>query len=257
MYLGIDIGSVSTNAVIVNKYGEIIAYEVMPSGYHHKETIAEISKLVCQKANISPKKINKIIGTGYGRRNIPGTYKVLTEITCHAIGVKQLYQNVETIIDIGGQDSKFIKLSKDGVVEDFTMNDKCSAGTGRFLEVMSRVMEMDMDEFSRCGLTADHIYRISNTCTVFAESEIISGVSKGIKRNEIVAGIYQSIVDKIMNLAGNIDYNGNIVLTGGVAKNTGVFSFLKQKMPNITVPFEPQITGALGAALAGCINEQV
>ncbi len=254
MYLGIDIGSVSTNAVIINNKSKIIGYTILPSGYNHKQTVEDIIYGVCQKTKINQKDIDKIIGTGYGRGNIPNTYKTVTEITCHAVGVHHLYKNTEIVIDIGGQDSKVIKLSKEGFVENFVMNDKCSAGTGRFLEVMAGIMNMDIMEFSSYGLKSKNPYKVSSTCTVFAETEVISGVSKGIKREDIIAGIYESIVRRVLSLAGNVNSNKGIVLTGGVAKNMGVVEYMKRKLPNIKVPFEPQITGALGAALIACYD---
>ncbi len=249
MYLGIDIGSVSTNAVVLNQKGEIMGYSILPSGYNHKQTVADIIQMICKNARIQKDEINKIVGTGYGRENINGTCKTVTEITCHAVGVRYLYKDADIIIDIGGQDSKVTRLSKEGYVERFSMNDKCSAGTGRFLEVMAGIMNMDMDEFSVCGLKAKNVYKISSTCTVFAESEIISGISKGVRREEIIAGIYHSIVNRILALAGDLNESDSVVLTGGVAKNQGVVEYMRKMLPNIKVPEEPQITGALGAAL--------
>jgi predicted CoA-substrate-specific enzyme activase len=254
--MGIDIGSVSTEAVIVNDKKEIIEYIILPSGYNHRQTAEEIIKAVCDKAAINKCDLKRIFGTGYGRRNIPGTYKTVTEITCHTIGVRHLYQDANIIIDIGGQDSKVIWLAENGFVENFIMNDKCSAGTGRFLEVMAGIMKMDMQEFSSWGLKAERIYPISSTCTVFAESEVISGISAGIPSEEIIAGIYQSITERILTLAGILKESSNeIILTGGVAKNLGVVEFIKKRVPGIKIPFEPQITGALGAALLAGYDE--
>lgn len=249
MYLGIDVGSVSTNVVMLNQTNHIKGYTIIPSGYNHKQTVEQAMLQICSKTGVSQDSILRIVGTGYGRRNIPNTYSTATEITCHALGTFHLHRNAKTIIDIGGQDSKIIRLSKDGLVDSFTMNDKCSAGTGRFLEVMASIMNMDLEEFSISGLKAKKIYKISSTCTVFAESEVISGVSKGVQRESIIAGIYQAIVERIFALAGIYDANENVILTGGVAKNMGVVEFMKKRLHNLTVPFEPQITGALGAAL--------
>lgn len=254
MYLGIDIGSVSTNAVIVNNESKLIDYTILPSGYNHKQTVEDLIKNVCEKSKINKKDINRIIGTGYGRGNIPNTYKTVTEITCHAVGVHYLYKDTDIVIDIGGQDSKVIRLTNDGFVENFIMNDKCSAGTGRFLEVMAGIMKMDIVKFSTYGLKSKNPYKISSTCTVFAESEVISGVSKGIKREDIIAGIYESIVRRVLSMTGNINCYNKIVLTGGVAKNMGVVEYMKKQLPNIRIPFEPQITGALGAALIACYD---
>lgn len=249
MFLGVDIGSVSTNAVLIDVQGKMRAYAVTHSGCDHKAAFKEVVDEVCKIADISRKSIKQIVGTGYGRKNIPGISKAVTEITCHAIGVRSLFKNARTIIDIGGQDSKIIRLSENGFVENFLMNDKCSAGTGRFLEVMASVMKMTLDEFSHCGQKSNKPYQISSTCTVFAESEVISAIASGVPKEDIVAGIYASIVKRIMILYDEIGYYGQTILTGGVAKNMGIYDFLKKKIITLKKPDEPQITGALGAAL--------
>lgn len=254
MYMGIDVGSVSINAVLIDRHKKIMDYVIDYSGYNHRECVERIIRTICMKTGINRKDIKRIVATGYGRRNVPDTYKTVTEITCHAIGVRALYTNAALVIDIGGQDSKIIKLSKDNIVETFMMNDKCSAGTGRFLEVMAGVMNMDMQEFSSYGLKSRRPYRISSTCTVFAESEVISGIAKGVPKEDIIAGIYESIVSRIKAMVGSMDYVGDVVLTGGVAKNQGVASSMKRKFTNMQVPFEPQITGALGGALIAWEN---
>lgn len=255
MFLGIDIGSVSANAVVINKNKEILGYSVLPSGYDHHKTAAEIVKDVCKKAKIKEEAIQGIVGTGYGRKNIPRATKTITEITCHAVGVHHLYPHAKMVIDIGGQDSKVIWISKNGFADHFVMNDKCSAGTGRFLEVMANIMKMDLEEFSLSGYGARKAYPISSTCTVFAESEVISAVATGIERAEIAAGIFESITKRITTMA-EIDTNmDGIILTGGVAKNVGVVKYMKKRLPGIEIPTQPQIMGALGAALLAVDNE--
>lgn len=257
MYLGIDIGSVSANAVIIDAQKKILGYSVLPSGYDHRKTAAEIVKAVCQKSERKAEEIRGIVGTGYGRSNIPGTAKTVTEITCHAVGVHHLFPHARMVIDIGGQDSKVIWISEEGFAEHFIMNDKCSAGTGRFLEVMANIMKMDLKEFAWSGYHAPRAYPISSTCTVFAESEVISAVSMGVPRAEIAAGIFESITKRIAAmLYGEIDMSG-IILTGGVAQNMGVVKYLKKRIAGIEVPQQPQIMGALGAALLACEYERV
>lgn len=255
MFLGIDIGSVSANAVVINKNKEILGYSVLPSGYDHHKTAAEIVKDVCKKSKIKEDAIQRIVGTGYGRKNIPGAAKTVTEITCHAVGVHHLYPHAKMVIDIGGQDSKVIWVSENGFADHFVMNDKCSAGTGRFLEVMANIMKMDLEEFSLSGYGARKAYPISSTCTVFAESEVISAVAMGMERAEIAAGIFESITKRIAAMA-EIDANmDGIILTGGVAKNIGVVKYMKKRLPGIEIPKQPQIMGALGAALLASKNE--
>ena len=153
------------------------------------------------------------------------------------------------MIDIGGQDSKVIRMARDGFVESFVLNDKCSAGTGRFLEVMAGVMKMDIKTFSVCGLMSQRPCNISSTCTVFAESEVISEIAKGREKEDIIAGIYKAIVDRTLAMAGSIDITCKVILTGGVAKNKGIVAYMRRKIPNLRIPLESQITGALGAAL--------
>lgn len=249
MYMGIDVGSRSTNAVIIDNKGNLKGYAIIPSSYNHKETVNQVIERVLQESGVKRDEIDKIIGTGYGRRNIQEASKTITEITCHAFGAHHIFSDARTIIDIGGQDSKVMHITSGGVVEEFVMNDKCSAGTGRFLEVMAGILNMDIREFSEAGLKAEECYKISSTCTVFAESEVISGIAKGIPRENIVAGICQSIVDRIQGLAGKISCEGTVILTGGVAKNKTVVAYMKKRWPNILIPEEPQIIGALGAGL--------
>lgn len=257
MYLGIDIGSVSANAVIVDEQKKILGYSILPSGYDHHKTAVEIVKDVCRKSKIRAEEIQSVVGTGYGRKNIDGATKIVTEITCHAVGANYLFPNARMVIDIGGQDSKVIWISKDGFVEHFIMNDKCSAGTGRFLEVMANIMKMDLGEFAWSGYKAPKAYPISNTCTVFAESEVISAVSMGIPRSEISAGIFESIAKRIVAMVhGDVEMD-RIILTGGVAQNVGVVKYLKKTIKRIEVPEQPQIMGALGAALLACEYERV
>lgn len=249
MYMGIDVGSRSTNAVIINAQGKMVGYSIIPSGYDQRDTVQKVIQEVLQTTSVKREEIDKIIGTGYGRRNIVDADRTVTEITCHALGAHLIFPDAHLIIDIGGQDSKVIYTPCDGVVEEFAMNDKCSAGTGRFLEVIAGVLNMSIEEFSEAGLAAEEPYKISSTCTVFAESEVISAITKGIARERIVAGICQSIVNRVEGLAGRLNCQGSVILTGGVAKNKSVIYFMKKKWKDILVPPEPQIIGALGAGM--------
>ncbi len=253
MYWGIDSGSTSINVVLLNDEKEVVDYRIAESGCRPVDTAEQLMKDICKENCLSMKDTHTIISTGYGRRNIRSAQNSFTEVTCHAYGVQYLYPEAETVIDIGGQDCKAISLSRDGGVDDFIMNDKCAAGTGRFLEVMARVLQMDIETFSRCGLQATSPYPISSTCTVFAESEVISGIAKGITPENLVAGLQQAVADRVASMAAG--FPGNVVLTGGVAKSDGIRQCLEKKFPGLQVPFEPQITGALGAALMGWIAD--
>ena len=247
-YMGIDIGSVSANAVLVDSTRRVAAYLSIPSGYNHAQTVRELRQRLCESAGIHEAEVCATVGTGYGRKNIEGA-RSITEITCHAAGVRHMYPEAGCIIDIVGQDSKVIRMSSDGTVKSFAMNDRCAAGTGRFLEVMAGVMKLDLDSFSACAKRAASPYPISSTCTVFAETEVISGIAKGAERESIAAGICRSIAERVLMLAGNIPKDCALVLTGGVAKNDAVAFFFRKKYPTLKIPFDPQITGALGAAM--------
>ena len=176
--------------------------------------------------------------------------KQISEITCHGRGIAYLVPDARTIIDIGGQDAKAIQLDKNGVIQKFAMNDKCAAGTGRFLEVMSRVLEIKLDDMADAHFKADAPAAVSSTCTVFAESEVISLLSQGVALNNIVAGVHKSIASKACSLAYRIGLEEKVVMCGGVAQDMGVVDAIEQELKcKVTVAPNPQITGALGAAL--------
>jgi predicted CoA-substrate-specific enzyme activase len=250
---GIDIGSVSSEAVIINRSGgdlKILSYEILPTGGDSKQTADSIFQKVLQKANISKNQVDLIIATGYGRINIPFADKNITEISCHARGVINYYPGTRTVVDVGGQDSKVIKLGNDGNPVDFLMNDKCAAGTGRFLEVMAKALEIDLVNFADIFMQTNEKVDISSTCTVFAESEIVSLIGHGVDKNRIVKGLTYSITDRLVSMIERIGLEEPVCMTGGVAKNLAVVKALEERLEiSISVPEEPQITGALGAAL--------
>jgi predicted CoA-substrate-specific enzyme activase len=176
--------------------------------------------------------------------------KAITEITCHAMGAYYLDPMVRSVIDIGGQDSKAIAVNDRGSPLNFAMNDKCAAGTGRFLEVMARALEVDLDNFGEFSLKAEHPSPISSLCTVFAESEVISLISRGEQRENIIAGIHESIAARVVAMANRVGFKTRIMMTGGVAKNIGVVRALEQKIgQKIEVSQKSQVTGAIGAAM--------
>ena len=250
MYLGIDIGSVSTNVVIINDDNLILSYSIVKSGFDHKKAVKEATIAACEKIHIDSSSIKCIVSTGYGRKNVQNANRNITEISCHAKGANALFKNVKTIIDIGGQDSKVIRLTSDGFVESFAMNDKCAAGTGRFLEVMAHAMDISINSFGELSLKSNIKVPISSTCTVFAESEIISKIAEGHDRTDIIAGIHNAIADRILGLASSVGINFPIGLTGGVAKNKGVVKAICDRIENeVLIPDEPQIIGAYGAAI--------
>jgi predicted CoA-substrate-specific enzyme activase len=250
---GIDIGSVSSEAVLIKRSDNdlsILSYEILPTGADSKKTAERIFQKVLQKVNLTEKQIDSIVATGYGRINIPFADKNITEISCHARGVINFFADTRTVVDVGGQDSKVIKLDTNGNPVDFLMNDKCAAGTGRFLEVMAKALEIDIENFAEIFMKTDGKVDISSTCTVFAESEIVSLIGHGVDKNKIIKGLTYSITDRLISMIERIGLEEPVCMTGGVAKNLAVVKALEEKLDiRINVPEEPQITGALGAAM--------
>jgi len=247
--VGIDVGSITTKAAVVRD-GKLLSDRVVLTGYNAQDAGTRVYEEVIADLAIASSAVDKIIATGYGRKSVAIAAKAVTEITCHAVGAHYLNPAVRSIIDIGGQDSKAIVVDENGGVKDFAMNDKCAAGTGRFLEVMARALEVDINDFGGVSLEADMPAKISSLCTVFAESEVISLISKGEKRENIIAGIHESIAARVVAMAGRIGLSAPLMMTGGVAKNKGVVRALENKTGYaIEVSEKAQVTGAIGAAL--------
>lgn len=249
---GIDSGSTSTNAVIIDANRRILGFSIIPTGARSIESAYRALEEALKMAGIKMEDLSYIVATGYGRISIHFANLEVTEITCHAKGAFFLDKDIRTIIDVGGQDSKVIKIDKDGNIIDFVMNDKCSAGTGRFLENMSRVLEIPVDRMGKESLDWKEDLEISSMCTVFAESEVISLIAKNKDRKDIIRAIHKSIVKRIISFIERINGEPRYIMTGGVAKNIGVVRCLEEKLgEKVIVPDEPQIIGALGSALIG------
>lgn len=249
--IGIDIGSLSTKVALIRD-GKLIDSITNRSTYKFKEVGHRLFKEILEKNNLTRDQIDKVISTGYGRHSLPDLAEdQVTEITAHARGVQYFIPKVRSIIDIGGQDSKVIIISKkSGKVLDFQMNDKCAAGTGRFLEVMALALEVDISEFGPLSLKGKNPEQISSMCTVFAESEVISLFAKGSAKENIAAGIHVSIAKRVGSMAKRLNASDPLAFCGGVAKNPGVKAALEEVLKmTIQIPEDPQITGALGAAL--------
>ena len=246
---GIDVGSITTKAAVM-KDGELKSTKIILTSYDAQNAGRKVFKAILADMKLDTEKIDNIIATGYGRNSVDFAGRAVTEITCHAAGAHFLSPDVRSVIDIGGQDSKAIVIDSNGNVQDFAMNDKCAAGTGRFLEVMARALEVELDEFGHISLEAQSPAAISSLCTVFAESEVISLIAKGEKRENIIAGIHDSIGSRVVAMGKRIGLTAPIMMTGGVAKNIGVVKSLERKL-NSTIQVSPkaQLTGAIGAAL--------
>lgn len=251
---GIDIGSSSSKVVILKDGLFPLSKVVVPVGTGSSGPMRSLDQaLALAKCKLAD--INYMVATGYGRRNFPAAHQQISEITCHARGVITLIPESRTIIDIGGQDAKAIRLSPQGSVTSFVMNDKCAAGTGRFLEVMARVLEVDISALADLGAAAAYEATISSTCTVFAESEVISQLASGTGQAEVAAGSVRSVVRRVSALAKRVSPEAMIVMTGGVSLNWLAVNFMCEelKLPVQVAP-DPQLTGALGAA---CIAWQL
>jgi len=253
IYAGIDIGSLSSEAVLLGEDG-ILAYSIMNTGAHPQRAAQGCLEEALTKASLDKKAVSVVVATGYGRIRVPFATKQVTEITCHAKGAYFIFPGTRTVIDIGGQDSKAITLNDQGGVTDFVMNDKCAAGTGRFLEVMAAALETELVDMGRRSLEAKKGVSISSICTVFAESEVISLIAEGYKKGEIIKGLHESISRRIFSMIKRLRVREEITFGGGVAKNQGIAEILKELFGmQINIPQEPQIVGALGAAL--CAKE--
>ena len=249
-FAGIDVGSMSTEALILDGTGVTVGYGILNTGANSTDAAVAALEMAMKRANVDRKSIKRIVATGYGRVSIPFADKRVTEITCHAVGARHLFPDTETVIDIGGQDSKVIRVGEGGKVLDFTMNDKCAAGTGRFLEVMAEKLQVPLDEMGELSQRAEGEVGISSVCTVFAESEVVSLVAQNRPREEIIRGLHRAIVNRVWSMAKSIGIQGAVTMSGGVAKNIGVVGLLEEKLGRrIHVHPEPQIVGALGAAL--------
>ncbi len=247
--LGMDIGSITTKAALL-KEGELLGTLIIYTGYNAEAAGRKVFSEILADTGIDESRVDRIVSTGYGRNSVSFAHSSITEITCHAAGAYFLNPGIRSIIDIGGQDSKAIALDENGKVRDFAMNDKCAAGTGRFLEVMARAMEVDLDEFGTLSLQSKNPAKISSLCTVFAESEVISLISKGETRENIIAGIHESIASRVSSMAKRVGVVSPVMMTGGVAKNLGVVKALEIKLGTaIEVSQQAQENGAIGAAV--------
>lgn len=250
---GCDAGSTYTKCVIIDENGKMVAHVTLKSKINAVESARiGLEEAIKQVPNLhDAKDLTYLIGTGYGRNKVPFADENISEISCHAMGVHIADPSVTSIIDIGGQDIKGIAIDpKDGTVQNFAMNDKCSAGTGRFFEAMARSFEMDLDDFCSLSLKANNVIPITSQCTVFCESEVISLVGEGKPMEDIAAGIMTSVAKRCFVMAKKAGATDCITLTGGCAKNAG----LKQAIERVLhlkvkdLPIDPQLMGALGAA---------
>jgi len=247
---GIDIGSSTSKAVILEDH-EILSYSIIHTGAESAGSAQKAMDETLQKTDhLSLADIQWIVATGYGRVIVDFANETVTELSCHARGANWLLPSVRTVLDMGGQDCKSIRCDGRGKLLNFVMNDKCAAGTGRFLEVMAKVMELPLEDIGELSLQAREEIRINSTCAVFGKSEVASLIRLGRDKQDILAGLHVAISNRVYTLLRKVGVEPDFTITGGIAKNIGVVQRLEKRLGlKALLPEEPQIVGALGAAL--------
>jgi (R)-2-hydroxyacyl-CoA dehydratese activating ATPase len=248
--MGVDLGSTTAKAVLLDAGGAIAATDVVQMGAVSREAVGVAIGNVLRAAGIDESRVVRTVSTGYGRRLVPGSDKTVTEITCHARGAAMLSPGVRLVVDVGGQDSKAIAVDGDGLVDRFALNDRCASGTGRFFDLLARALEVDLDEVSRMALRSTGALEVSSMCATFAETEVISLLAEGSDKADVSASVHRAVAGRTLGLIAQVGKASPVVMTGGVAKNEALRTFLSGMlgMPIQTLE-QPQIAGALGAAL--------
>ncbi|MCI1966045.1 MAG: acyl-CoA dehydratase activase [Oscillospiraceae bacterium] len=247
--LGIDIGSTTAKAAILKDGKETVASSIVIATVG-TDGVSQAIENVFRDSGLKKEDIQFTVATGYGRKTFEGADLQVSELTCHAIGVHHEFNNVRTVIDIGGQDAKVLSLNEQGRMVNFVMNDKCAAGTGRFLDVMANILHLDISQLEVEAAKATHPADISSTCTVFAESEVISQLAAGTKIPDLVAGICQSVASRVAALAKRVGVKETVCMSGGVARNAGVRTAMEKELGvRIAYSENAQLMGAFGAAL--------
>ncbi len=248
--MGVDLGSTTAKTVILDELGRVAGASVVQMGAVSRQGLRRSLEGALSSAGIGAADVAYAIGTGYGRRLVPGVGRTFTEITCHARGVAALVPEARLVIDIGGQDSKVIAIDRWGLVERFAMNDRCASGTGRFYEVLARALECEIDEIGALALGGTRDLDVSTMCATFAETEVIALLAEGADRADVAASVHRAIAHRVLGLVSEVGKRQPVVMTGGVAKNEAAVHFLSEALQlPLQLPSDPQITGAYGAAL--------
>lgn len=247
---GVDIGSLTGKALILEDHN-IMSWSLIPTNPDPNVTVKKAIAIALEKAHLSISDMDYVVSTGYGRLTVPFAQRNITEISCHAKGAHWFFPEVRTILDMGGQDCKAIRCDDTGKVTNFAMNDKCAAGAGRSMEVMADLLQLPLDNLGQLSLEiVEAEVPISNTCVVFAKSEALSHLRRGKNKSDILAGVCEALATRVYSLMKRVGIESEFVISGGIAKNIGIVKRLTDKTgltPRIS--FEPQIVGALGAAL--------
>jgi predicted CoA-substrate-specific enzyme activase len=249
-FAGIDIGSLTGKALLFED-SEILGFKVIRVKKTPVESAEKVFEAVLSETNINREDIKFVVSTGYGRDNIPFSNKSMTEITCHGLGAHFLMSGVRTIIDIGGQDCKVISVDRTGKLVEFAMNEKCSAGTGRYLEIMADLLHISLTELGTLSLKSKTPVQLKSTCSIYAQAEVLQHISSGVKKPNIAAGINKAMAERVYTMTKRVKIRPDVVISGGVAKNVGVVGYLEEMINTkfLRLPIDPQIIGALGAAV--------
>jgi len=247
---GVDVGSTQTKAVVINEELEIVASSLIDTGANVVKAAEKAFKNAVESEGILEEEVEWVIGTGYGRYKVTFGNAQVTEISCHGRGAVHIFPGTRTVVDMGGQDTKAIRVSADGEIDDFCMNDKCAAGTGRFLGASAAALDIPLDDLGDTALKSDKGVRISTTCTVFAESEVLAWLGKGKKVEDILWGVHQSIATRSMGLMRRVGIEGEVTFTGGVSRNSAMVKSLEDVLgQKLNISDQCHFAGALGAAL--------
>jgi predicted CoA-substrate-specific enzyme activase len=248
--MGVDLGSTTAKTVILDAAGDAVATSIVQMGAVSRAGVQASMERAMEAAGVEVGDIARTVSTGYGRRLVKIADNSFTEITCHARGAAKLWPGVRLVIDIGGQDSKVIAVDENGFVDRFAMNDRCASGTGRFFEVLSRALEIDIDQIGAVALRGSGDLEVSSMCATFAETEVISLLAQGCEPADIAASVHRAVAARTLGLVAQVGKRTPIVMTGGVAKNPAAVHFLSEALGlPVRVPSDPQISGAYGAAL--------
>lgn len=248
--VGVDVGSTQTKAVIVDEEERIVGRALIPTGANVVAAAEKAYRVALEDGSIPEEEVGFVVGTGYGRYRVEFGDTQITEIVCHARGAAKMFPDTETVLDMGGQDTKAIRVNKGGDVLDFCMNDKCAAGTGRFLQSAATALDMDLGDLGPKALEGQRPVNISTTCTVFAESEVLSWMARGKKIEDILLGVHQSIASRSFALLKRVGIEGEVTFTGGVTRNEAMVSVLNDLLEmEMNVSEESHYIGALGAAI--------
>lgn len=246
---GVDIGS-ATSKVVLLRGDKVLSYSLIATGAQSAKSACRALHDAVQSSRLDRDEIAYVVATGYGRVIVPFAQETVTELTCHARGANWLFPSARTILDMGGQDCKAIRCDEEGRLENFATNDKCAAGSGLFLESMATLLEVPVAEMGAMALEAVAVEEVSSRCAVFAESEVISHIHRGVATKQILAGLHRAVADRILDLVSRVTVAPEVVVTGGVARNPAVVKELEVRLGYpVWLPPEPQVVGALGAAL--------